>query len=62
MFAICDVNKYRLCAAEFKLPLINKLFDILHALCNVLVVAPENLNQVCNGDQLVVYFYFFHLF
>lgn len=53
MFAICDVNEYRRCAAEFKLPLINQLFDTLHALCNLLVVAPENLKQVCNGDQLV---------
>ena len=29
MFAICDVNEYRRCAAEFKLPLINQLFDLV---------------------------------
>jgi hypothetical protein len=52
MFVICDVNEYRRCAAEFRVPLLNHLFDTLHALCNLLVVAPENLKQVCIGDQL----------
>lgn len=28
------------------------LFDTLHALCNLLVVAPDNLKQVCSGEQL----------
>lgn len=53
MFVICDVNEYRRAAAEFKLPLISQLFDTLHALCNLLVVPPENLKQVCIEDQLV---------
>ncbi|XP_047002914.1 exocyst complex component 5 [Schistocerca americana] len=52
MCAICDVNEYRKCVKEFKIPLINTLFDTLHALCNLLLVKPENLKQVCNGDQL----------
>ncbi|RWS09744.1 exocyst complex component 5-like protein, partial [Dinothrombium tinctorium] len=52
MVAICDVNEYRRCAAEFRVPLLSHLFDTLHSLCNLLVVAPENLKQVCNGDQL----------
>ena len=53
MVAICDVNEYKRCVADFKIPLLNQLFDVLHALCNLLIVAPENLKQVCNGDHLV---------
>ncbi|XP_074649978.1 exocyst complex component 5-like [Tubulanus polymorphus] len=52
MLAICDVNEYRRCVKEFKIPLISQLFDTLHALCNLLVVVPENLKQVCTGEQL----------
>ncbi|KAJ9578780.1 hypothetical protein L9F63_004988 [Diploptera punctata] len=52
MCAICDVNEYRKCVKEFKIPLVNTLFDTLHALCNLLLVKPENLKQVCTGDQL----------
>jgi len=52
MCAICDVNEYRKCVKEFKVPLVNTLFDTLHALCNLLLVKPENLKQVCTGDQL----------
>ncbi|MBN3293216.1 EXOC5 protein, partial [Polypterus senegalus] len=52
MLAICDVAEYRRCAKEFKVPLVLQLFDTLHALCNLLVVAPDNLKQVCSGDQL----------
>ncbi|KAG8234088.1 hypothetical protein J437_LFUL014617 [Ladona fulva] len=54
MCVICDVNEYRKCAKEFRVPLVNTLFDTLHALCNLLLVKPENLKQVCNGDQLAV--------
>lgn len=53
MIAICDVNEYRRCASGFKVPLINQLFDALHALCNLLVVPPANLIQVCSGETLV---------
>ncbi|XP_052273620.1 exocyst complex component 5-like isoform X2 [Dreissena polymorpha] len=52
MLVICDVNEYRKCVKEFGLPLISQLFEKLHALCNLLVVVPENLKQVCGGEQL----------
>uniref|UniRef100_A0A4W3GDD3 Exocyst complex component 5 n=1 Tax=Callorhinchus milii TaxID=7868 RepID=A0A4W3GDD3_CALMI len=52
MLAICDVAEYRKCAKVFKIPLVLQLFDTLHALCNLLVVAPDNLKQVCSGEQL----------
>uniref|UniRef100_A0A3Q3IXZ8 Exocyst complex component 5 n=1 Tax=Monopterus albus TaxID=43700 RepID=A0A3Q3IXZ8_MONAL len=52
MLAICDVAEYRRCAKDFKVPLVLQLFDTLHALCNLLVVAPDNLKQVCSGEQL----------
>lgn len=50
--AICDVNEYKKCVLEFKVPMVTALFDTLHALCNLLLVLPENLKQVCTGDQL----------
>lgn len=52
MLAICDVAEYRRCAKEFRVPLVLQLFDTLHALCNLLVVVPDNLKQVCSGEQL----------
>ncbi|KAK2162172.1 hypothetical protein LSH36_102g02090 [Paralvinella palmiformis] len=52
MLAICDVNEYRKCVKEFHIPLVIELFDTLHALCNLLVVVPDNLKQVSHGDQL----------
>ncbi|CAK8676468.1 unnamed protein product [Clavelina lepadiformis] len=52
MMAICDVNEYRICALQLKIPFVSSLFEVLHSLCNLLVVAPENLKQVCSGDQL----------
>ena len=51
--AICDVNEYKKCVQEFKIPMVTTLFDTLHALCNLLLVLPENLKQVCTRDQLV---------
>uniref|UniRef100_H2YLS7 Exocyst complex component Sec10-like alpha-helical bundle domain-containing protein n=1 Tax=Ciona savignyi TaxID=51511 RepID=H2YLS7_CIOSA len=51
MMAICDVNEYGKCAQLLKIPFVNSLFESLHSLCNLLVVAPENLRQVCSGDQ-----------
>jgi len=53
MLAICDVNEYRKCVKEFQIPLVIQLFNTLHALCNLLVVVPENLKQVCTGEELV---------
>ncbi|KAM6961457.1 exocyst complex component 5 [Aplochiton taeniatus] len=52
MLAICDVAEYRRSAKAFNVPLVLQLFDTLHALCNLLVVAPDNLKQVCSGEQL----------
>ena len=57
MLAICDVNEYRKCAKDINIPLVVQLFDTLHALCNLLVVVPENLKQVCTGEQLVNIFW-----
>jgi hypothetical protein len=53
MLAICDVNEYRKAVKEFHMPLVTQLFDTLHSLCNLLVVVPDNLKQVCSGEQLV---------
>uniref|UniRef100_A0ABM0MH06 Exocyst complex component 5-like n=1 Tax=Saccoglossus kowalevskii TaxID=10224 RepID=A0ABM0MH06_SACKO len=52
MLAICDINEYRKCMKNLQNPLVSSLFDALHALCNLLVVQPENLKQVCTGEQL----------
>uniref|UniRef100_A0A8C4R944 Exocyst complex component 5 n=1 Tax=Eptatretus burgeri TaxID=7764 RepID=A0A8C4R944_EPTBU len=52
MLAICDLNEYRKSADDFQIPLVVQLFDSLHALCNLLVVAPDNLKQMCSGEQL----------
>ncbi|XP_058791002.1 exocyst complex component 5 [Phymastichus coffea] len=54
MCAICDMNEYRKCVKELGVPLVTTLFDTLHALCNLLLVKPENLKQVCSGDQLAM--------
>lgn len=53
MCAICDMNEYRKCIKELEVDFVTNLFDTLHALCNLLLVKPENLKQVCTGDQLV---------
>lgn len=53
MCAICDVNEYRKCVRILDCPLVAQLFDILHALCNLLLVKHENLQEVCGGDTLV---------
>lgn len=53
MCAICDMNEYRKCVKDLNINVVTTLFDTLHALCNLLLVKPENLKQVCSGDQLV---------
>ncbi|CAG2100785.1 unnamed protein product [Medioppia subpectinata] len=45
MTAICDLNEYRDCIARFQIPLLAQLFAALHALFNLLIVAPENLKH-----------------
>lgn len=52
MMVICDINEYKKCAGKLHIPFVTNLFESLHALCNLLVVAPENLRQVCVGEQL----------
>ncbi|CAG9766397.1 unnamed protein product [Ceutorhynchus assimilis] len=52
MVAICDLNEYRSCTKSMG-PLVTELFETLHALCNLLLVKPENLHQVCSEDSLV---------
>lgn len=53
MFAICDVKEYRKCVTAKGGPLVSQLFDVLHALCNLLLVKHENLQEVCGGETLV---------
>ena len=56
MIAICDVKEYRsaVCGRSRAAPApAHALFDALHALCNLLLVKPENLHQVCEGETLV---------
>lgn len=55
MVAICDLNEYRSCTKPLG-PLVQELFETLHALCNLLLVKPENLQQVCSEDSLVSFF------
>ncbi|XP_061384431.1 exocyst complex component 5 [Danaus plexippus] len=56
MIAICDVKEYRsaVCGRGVREapPPAAALFDTLHALCNLLLVKPENLHQVCEGETL----------
>lgn len=52
MSVICDVQDYRKCVAEFKVSSVNALFDTLHAMCNLLILPPENLRGAMQGDQL----------
>jgi len=48
----CDVGEYRKCIRDFKIPLLNTLFDTLHALCNLLHVLPTELNLCFNREEL----------
>lgn len=52
MTAICDINEYRKAIRALNNLLVTQLFDILHALCNLLLVKPENLMEVCCGEAL----------
>lgn len=52
--AICDVNEYKKCVKDLNFPLTNTLFDTLHALCNLLLVKPENLEAICSEQVLAV--------
>lgn len=52
MLAICDVNEYRTCAKQLGCEQVIQLFDVLHSLCNLLVVPTDNLRQICMGEPL----------
>ena len=52
MTLICDMQEYRRCVADWKLPMVTQLFDTLHAMCNLLILPPENLRGAAMGDQL----------
>ena len=52
MSVICDVQEYRKCVAVFKVPAVNHLFDTLHAMCNLLIMTPENLRSATQADNL----------
>ncbi|RDD44865.1 Exocyst complex component 5 [Trichoplax sp. H2] len=52
MFALADVHSYQDCIKEFQIPLLDKLFSTLHALCKLLVTNPENIRQLCCEEQL----------
>ncbi|XP_046561965.1 LOW QUALITY PROTEIN: exocyst complex component 5-like [Haliotis rubra] len=55
MLVICDINEYRKCVKEeFKIPMVTQLFEKLHALCNLLVVVPENIKVVRDDEQLAM--------
>jgi len=51
--AICDVGEYRKCAREFKIDVVVKIFDTLHALCSLLLVLPKDLPISFNREELV---------
>lgn len=52
VYVMYDINEYKECVQDFKIPLLNSLFETLYVLCNLLVVKPANLKQVCLEDQL----------
>jgi len=53
MTLICDMQEYRRCVADWKIPTVTALFETLHAMCNLLILPPANLRGAAMGDQLV---------
>jgi recyclin-1 len=53
MFLICDMNEYRKSIKEFGNTYLNEIFDNLQTLCNLFIVMPENLKQVCTEEPYV---------
>ena len=45
-------QEYRRCVEKWKVSAVNTLFDTLHAMCNLLILPPENLRGAAQGDQL----------
>ena len=46
-------QEYRRCVSDWKIGTVTALFDTLHAMCNLLILPPENLRGAAMGDQLV---------
>lgn len=57
LVAICDVNEYRKLVRLLQSNFVTQLFDVLHALCNLLLVKHENIPEVCSGETLVGYWW-----
>ena len=45
-------QEYRRCVEKWKVAAVNTLFDTLHAMCQLLILPPENLRGAAQGDQL----------
>lgn len=54
MAVIRDINEYRLCAKNFNSPIVDRLFAVLWALSNLLLVKPANLQEICSEDPLIL--------
>lgn len=60
MAVIRDINEYRLCAKNFNSPIVDRLFAVLWALSNLLLVKPANLQEICSEDPLVCFEKYVH--
>uniref|UniRef100_A0A5S6QY35 Exocyst complex component 5 n=1 Tax=Trichuris muris TaxID=70415 RepID=A0A5S6QY35_TRIMR len=49
---LCDVSEYRKIVSGIGVPLAKRLFDTLHALSNLLIVAPDHLLSACTSNAL----------
>lgn len=52
LMLICDVNQYVEVSKKFDVVLVQQLFGVLHALCNLLIQQPEKIRQVCSSEEL----------
>ena len=52
LMVISDMSAYLDAAKKFHIPLVQNLFETLHALCNLLMQPPENIRQVYTGEHL----------
>lgn len=52
MLLIADVNEYRKCVSEWKIPELARQFEALHSLVNLMMVVPENLPVASNAQSL----------
>ncbi|VDP23302.1 unnamed protein product [Soboliphyme baturini] len=52
MLLLCDIGEYRKVVTGLELPFVSKLFEALNALCNLLIVSPDNLASACCSGML----------